>query len=281
MPWVVTGALENVPGLVVYSSHMFVEDTLDGGASAWLPRVHNGTPIKRWRQLRGKSEELPPDWPPQRAVTDTQRSAKASPAATSIYCNCKGVQFTLRSAVDLESVPEKELPWYIEPQTLKYRAKPDVCDSCRITSGVDMVEWAYAPLSHIEFNSKTAQGPSEFPASLAALRDAVSSDSRDPRLGTLAMYQSSPGVERYFCAECSANVFYSVHDRDGIVDIAVGLLDHPDGARAEGLLAWSYGQIAYEEDAREGWREGLVSAAKAYGKERLTSVKEDMISQKT
>lgn len=264
VPFVVTGALENTPGLVKYNSHMFVGDTIDGGASIWLPRHEYGKPAKRWREHRNESEELPMDWPAPNATPASRHNTKASTGLTTFHCHCKGVKLSLRSAVDLELDPTKEVySWCIEPKTLRFKASTDACNSCRISFGSDLPGWTFAPLSHISFDTESVSNPSEFPQTLGALREAVISEKKDPRLGSLAIYKSSPDVERYFCSTCSASVFYAVDDRDGMVDIAVGLLDHPDGARAEGLLAWSYGKVGWEADASGGWREQLVASTKS------------------
>ncbi|CCF36432.1 hypothetical protein CH063_08008, partial [Colletotrichum higginsianum] len=161
--------------------------------------------------------------------------------------------------------------------SLKFKASADSCDSCRLTFGSDVNAWAFAPLTHIGFDvaGNSSPGLPEFPRSLAALRGAVTATrNRDARLGTLAVYDSSPDVERYFCSRCAANVFYAVRDRDGMVDIAVGLLHHPNGARAEGLLAWSYGKVGWDVDAAGGWREGIVTSVKSLSSEWMTPVRE-------
>ncbi|KDN65624.1 putative DUF636 domain-containing protein [Colletotrichum sublineola] len=268
--YVVTGALENTPGLVKYSVHLFVGDTIDGGASAWLPRSENGEPVMRWKQARG-SQKLPLDWPTPKAIPVSPSTLEASPAATPFHCHCKSVRLLLRGAADLQADPARDsTSTCISPETLKFKASLDSCDSCRLTYGSDVSTWAFAPLTHIRFaySNEPAVELSEFPQTVALLKQAVlTAGKKDPRLGTLAVYSSSPDVDRYFCSTCFANVFYAVHDREDMVDIAVGLLDHPDGARAEGLLAWSYGKVGWEADVAGGWREELVASVKTLSKE--------------
>ncbi|OBR06392.1 DUF636 domain-containing protein [Colletotrichum higginsianum IMI 349063] len=272
--YVVTGALENTPGLVEYSSHMFVGDTVDGGASVWLP------PAKRWNGGRGSQELSLESSPASKGLLSASppAGARASPSATPFHCHCRGVHLSLRSAADLKADPaEVSTTSCINPQSLKFKASADSCDSCRLTFGSDVNAWAFAPLTHIGFDvaGNSSPGLPEFPRSLAALRGAVTATrNRDARLGTLAVYDSSPDVERYFCSRCAANVFYAVRDRDGMVDIAVGLLHHPNGARAEGLLAWSYGKVGWDVDAAGGWREGIVTSVKSLSSEWMTPVRE-------
>jgi hypothetical protein len=66
-------------------------------------------------------------------------------------------------------------------------------------------------------------------------------------------------VYRYFCSVCSAS-FFVINGQasdPGTIDVAVGVLHHPDGARAEGLLAWEYSEIGFATDGAGGWREEL------------------------
>lgn len=264
---VATGVLENGSDLVEYAQHTFVGDTLDGGASMWLRKNHrDGTAIKRWKARSDENKvpnaELAPDWPQSEAFPAP--ASEAFPSTTPIRCHCGGVNLVLRNAVDLKSVPIQELPWYVDPVSFKYLASTDVCDSCRLSFGSDLINWTFAGLDHIDFppsvdGTPTGSSMGAFPRTVSALKKAVSAAERDPRLGTLALYQSSPEVERYFCRRCAAFVFYAVDERPDMVDIAVGLLEHPSGARAEGLLSWNYGGWAsWMEDVAGGWREGFV-----------------------
>jgi hypothetical protein len=261
--------------LVRYENHIFVGDTLDGGASMWIRRNADGSPAKRWTERTRKGEVLDFDWPDSEAELESQSGSKASgdenrkasPALTPLFCHCRGVNLLLRSAVDLEGTPAEELPFYVDPKSFKYLANTDACDSCRLFFGCDLPNWTFAGLDHIEFPGEKSTSESKvdsrpFPRTVDELKAAVSAagSERDSRLGTLAFYQSSPDVERYFCSTCFASVFYACHDDDRsyMVAIAVGVLAHPDGARAEGLLRWAFERVEWQEDTKGGWREGVV-----------------------
>ena len=266
---VITAALQNAPDLVQYSRHIFVGDTVDGGASIWFRKRQDGTPQRRWkaRPLTDDDddddrpgEEMPDDWPGASTVPDVD-SSRPWPKLTPIRCHCGGVDLLLRDASDLAATPAEELPFFVDPTTLKYLATFDACDSCRLSFGVDVPNWTFALLSHIEFPPEEGglAAPGIFPRSVADLTSAVSStEKRDARLGTLQLYKSSWDVERFFCSRCSAVVFYACDDRADMVDVAVGLLDHPSGARAEELLTWNIGRVGGSGDVVGGWREGLV-----------------------
>lgn len=263
-----SGTLNNAPGMVEYTRHIFVGDTVDGGATPWLRRNHrDGKLLTRWKKWNTTDsrigETLEDSWP--NLATLPEPLEKVAPGTTAFYCHCRGVDLLLRSAADI-TAPDSELPFYIDPETRKYLVTSCACESCRRASGADMFSWTYSQLSHIEFPpTPDVSGSGSFPADVTALRDAVSAsgDSRDPRLGTLAMYKSSADVDRYHCSRCSATVFYAVSDRPKTIEIAVGLLSHPSGARAEGLLRWDYASLAFYDDDKGGWREGFINQVKS------------------
>jgi hypothetical protein len=67
--------------------------------------------------------------------------------------------------------------------------------------------------------------------------------------GVFGRFESTPGIDRYFCETCGAKVFW--HDREespGLVNVSVGLLDSKVGARAEDWLWWWCGRVAFEEE---------------------------------
>ena len=193
---------------------------------------------------------------------------KAYPKETPLTCHCGGVNLIIRSAEDVV-LDDSQKNWYIDPESRRYYGGVDGCDSCRLQLGVDLAFEAFVGLDHIAFpssDSEKGQGEggkgeekAKFPKTVFELAKAVSE--KDPRMGKLGIYHSSDDVDRYFCTECSAAVFYAVHDRQDMVDVAAGLLRHPDGARADGLVAWNYGVVGWQEDVVGGWREGLLRAA--------------------
>ncbi|KAI9170781.1 hypothetical protein HJFPF1_00254 [Paramyrothecium foliicola] len=257
---VFTGALlnHNVPNFISFVDHIFVGDTIDGGATPWLTNINpEGVPARRWKGARNKSEELFQIWPPLSQLPNPQKRPLHEPVA--IRCHCKGVNLSLRS-VDV-SIPNEsiELPWFIDPRYLKHQALFDACDPCRNAFGIDIVHWTFVLLEQLHFAGAEGlqhQNDDSFPRDSIQLKNALSSANRDPRLGTLAMYASSPDVQRYFCSRCGASIFYAVDDRPEMINVAVGLLDDPEGARAESLLMWSFGSaLGHSGDVRGGWRE--------------------------
>ncbi|KAB2573622.1 hypothetical protein DBV05_g7712 [Lasiodiplodia theobromae] len=248
-----SGPLQNINvDLIKLARHIWVEDTIDGGASVWLRKPNaDGKEISRHRE---RFEELPWDWP--KKANSTKVEGMEEQKALPVWCHCKGINLLMHRG-DYAGKKKEELPWFIDPRTYKQLASFDVCDSCRLQFGNEIVNWTFVDLSNIS----QADGGA-FPRTMAELKAAV--DAGDPAVGTLAYYQSSPGVHRYFCKTCSTSAFYVCDDRPQIVDLAIGLLEAPDGARAEGFLSWTYGDVPeWMDDTKGGWREGLMKRVQA------------------
>ncbi|RSM12608.1 hypothetical protein CEP52_002320 [Fusarium oligoseptatum] len=259
---VFTGALDNVPvkNLITFPDQIFVGDTEDGGVSQWLQNVNqDGGESRCWKARAIKSETFDHDGP---TLVDASNEDLKSSRDIPIQCRCKGVDLVLRRSPDDFSAAETgSLPFFIDPTAHKHLATFDACNTCRSVFGTEIVNWTFALLRQIYFANDTEQ--SGFPQSAQDLEKAVSSSDRDTRLGTLTLYKSSTDVQRYFCSRCSASIFYAVDDRHDLVDVAVGLLDAPDGARAESDLIWNLGsRVGGEDDVVGGWREGFVNRVK-------------------
>jgi hypothetical protein len=260
-----TGTLQvdNTDDLIKCEDLMWIEDTLDGGASQFITHVDNRE-LKRWSQESGQSEQLPFSW----ANTSLKSTPKGESNRIRAHCHCNGVEFFISPPDALSKAAESafsdlivpyhsgspdnpdNLPWWIVGEE-HYFAGTCACKTCRGVLGFDITCWAFIPTSNITLD---AAGTQPF--------------RRRPYWGTMKMYQSSEGVTRTFCGECGANVFWD--GRETLIDVAVGLLDAPSGARAEEILKWHAGRVSFEEDALNmrlinGLREGLKDWAK--GKE--------------
>ncbi|KAI9664768.1 MAG: hypothetical protein M1821_006216 [Bathelium mastoideum] len=254
---VFTGTLKNTDvDLIKITEHIYVEDTVDGGASVFLRKPNvDGEEIPRYRERSG---EIAWNWPEPSSLTGLE--GKQEQVSIPMWCHCKGIKLFLHRG-HYASKERGELPWFIDPRTNKLLASFDVCDSCRLQFGVDVVIWTFIELANIS----QADG-SAFPNSMAKLKAAV--DAGDSAVGTLAYHQSSPDVHRYFCKVCSASAFFVRNDRPNIADVAIGLLDAPDGARAEGFLSWTFGDsLQWVNDTKGGWREGLMKRVQADAEE--------------
>lgn len=255
-----TGTVDNADeNLFNIVDHIFVGDTVDGGATMWLRKPNlDGSEARRFKESKeGESkQELPFDWPSSSSLTGYERKLED---AIPIRCRCKGVHFVLNRG-DYTGTAKEDLPWFIEPKTHKNIAGECACDSCRLFCGIDLMYWTFAELSHVSFPKAGAAAGKRFPAYTADLKNLV--DAKDPAVGTLSYYASSAEVQRYFCSNCSACIFYAVDERAAAIDVAIGALEASDGARAEGFLCWRFGHVDFAEDTKGGWREGLVKQVK-------------------
>jgi hypothetical protein len=251
---VFTGALKNDNiDLMKIVEHIYAGDTIDGGATMWLRKPNaDGSEARRFEE-RSNTEPYPQDWPSPSAFTGYEKKSEST--SVPIRCHCRGINLVLHRG-NYEGMTDEELPWFVDPKTHKLCAGFDVCDSCRLQSGIDIFHWTFAELANISFPT-LPQDRSTFPKTTQELKAAV--DAQNAIIGTLAYYQSSPDVQRYFCKVCSATAFYAVDDRPVTVDVAIGLLDAPDGARAESFLSWGFGgDFTWIDDTKGGWREGFM-----------------------
>jgi len=252
-PGVFTGCLSNigVEELVRVESHIFVGDTIDGGASCWLRKQNgDGSEAERF-ETRTDGEKLPYDWPDASTLTGYETISEEE--FLPISCHCKGVDLRLHRG-DYKGKSKEELPWFVDDKNGKMIASFDTCDSCRLQAGVDIFHWTFAELVNISYSTDEAEA---FPRTIKQLGAAI--DAKDQTLGTLGYYQSSPDVHRYFCKTCSATIFFACDDRPEMVDVAIGVLDSKDGARAEGFLSWTLGgAVSWADDCKDGWREGML-----------------------
>ena len=223
---VFTGALSDSQGPTKLVSQMFLADTKDGGLGAWIA---NADKIRSFDHHRD-SEQVSLDG-------YARQSAKSDSKAQSVkgYCLCKGVSFDIlrpdersrwRNPEDPEDKSRNE-PWHVVHGD-RYASKVCACESCRLASGTDASTWAFVPTTYIT----TDDGPVKFP------------------FGTLKGYNSSPGVERYFCGRCGVTAFYTHKKHPLRVDVAAGLLEAESGARAEEWLDWQP-DICFPEDGSE------------------------------
>lgn len=163
----------------------------------------------------------------------------ATPACTPLACHCNAAQLSLKPEADAAT------GWFITIM--------NACDSCwrDVSSGI--VHGAFALIDHTVF---TAENHSTAPSTTA--RDQRNALRRkDQRSGTLSRCESSLGVNRNHCSVCTVFIFATNESASDpkLVRVAVRVLDHPRGARAEYFLEWDYGRIYFSEDGKGVWRD--------------------------
>lgn len=247
--------LDDTKGIVEYQSCMWIEDTGDGGASDWITSIDEKN-IKKWTQEAHESDEIPLDH--YRTPTKTIKAAEKPIYA---HCHCKGVEFWIQPPTPASKKAHADLPelltqdnlesdasqnnenascWWLCNDSTRFLAGTCACLSCRRASGFDITFWAFVPTANIFLDADLTK---PFPL--------YNAESQNQYWGTINTYHSSEGVTRSFCGRCGANVFWDGEEkrREGLVDVAVGLLDAESGARSEELLSWWTEYVSFEEFA--------------------------------
>ncbi|GAM88465.1 hypothetical protein ANO11243_064980 [Dothideomycetidae sp. 11243] len=208
---VMVGTLDVVEDCLIFEAHEHVTDTIDGGLADALSH-YAGKPVSRYAHGL-YDEKLPDSSEPWRwARKDLPSSQDESIDA---YCKCGSVKFSLHRH------DERRFP-----------AQLCLCDTCRLTSGLEMAAWMDVPTTSI----KTDRGSGDENLDLGSWTD-------------LRTYAALPGCIRYNCSTCGAAVFVVSDDKPDEVRVAAGLLDAAEGARAETWAAWRTDGVGGGEDA--------------------------------
>jgi len=85
--------------------------------------------------------------------------------------------------------------------------------------------------------------PQPFPGERAA--SSLDEDKVEIVEGALAIYASSPGVERGFCAACGSSLTYARANRPGLFDITTATLDDPE-AFPPAIEIWLEERLSWE-----------------------------------
>ena len=230
--WAVhTGTLERADGVLDPDVHWFIGDTLDGGFADFLTSVEDKI-IPRYAGFKGRTDELPLYWKSPEGTQITPSSSNK----LHCYCKCRGVEF-----------------WIDKPDDgRKLHASLCACNSCRLDTGMEWTGWTSVPTVKVTLD---VEGKVPFSVPFGTLKD----------------YRSSHDVLRYHCDTCGATAFYQKYDKTDIVDVAIGLMDAPEGARAEDWLEWKTAGLDFREDALP--RARSLTLAVEYGLEEYSKRK--------
>ncbi|KPM41034.1 hypothetical protein AK830_g5541 [Neonectria ditissima] len=227
-----------------YASHQHVSDTGDGGLSVWM---------KDWT---GHFEA-------ETAKISASPSIESANPFLEASCSCGNVAFHITRPNNDSRRPRRNFPdlmfpdkttdehikqnpgdekWWIRDNGNKYLTGTCACRSCHLISGFEVQTWAFIPSANIFFHVLQQGGAK----SIVPL-DFVTLPS-----GILTSYSSSPNVRREFCGTCGATVFWHEEYPDDVIDVSVGLLRAPGGARAENWLEWWQERVSFTEEAETG-----------------------------
>lgn len=252
-----TGTLQidDAAGIVEYQSCMWVDDTKDEGASIWLNTI-NGRILKKWAQEASEGDEIQPGQ--HKSPLDG-----SAPATKPVYahCHCKSVELWVKppdatSKTARSDYPDLMIPyhlgskassnpsndtWWLRNDNKRFLAGTCACHSCRRATGFYISFWAFIPIANLFLDSDLTRKLPQYQA-----------EHKNGHWSSMRVYHSSDGVTRTFCGTCGATVLWAgglEKGREGLVDVAVGLLDAEGGARAEELLSWWTERVSFEEFA--------------------------------
>ncbi|KAI1377207.1 DUF636 domain protein [Hypoxylon crocopeplum] len=219
--WVVDVALFDAPIFWTFTRAAFPKSPGDGGLLSFWRTPSSG---KELVQV-SPGHDVPPRYE-NRVGADGGEMLRAE-------CCCGGVSFAIprpSAAVAADAYMRQ----YISPRDpRKWKAFLDFCRDCGRVSSAPVVPWVLVPRAVLE---------PEVPPDL--------------RLGTVKTYASSEKVTRGFCGRCGATVFLkttlrSPSERSEVLNVAMGILRAPEGAKAEDWVTWRAGKPAWADDARE------------------------------
>ncbi|KAI1212787.1 uncharacterized protein F4807DRAFT_350133 [Annulohypoxylon truncatum] len=255
-----------------FAGHVNVAGTKDGGLSPFINLVS----APREPGVYGHTDEAPP--PPTISATQEGKNV------LEVRCHCRTNRFRITRPDASSRAPRSGFPdlmvpfaasprevvsnphtekWWLRPPDsaagpTRYLAGTCACRSCRLASGFEVQTWAFVPRCNIFFFCGTAS-----PDAATSEDTLVPLDFAALPKGILRSYKSSSGVLREFCPRCGATVFWHDRWRPDIVDVSVGLLDAPEGARAETWLDWWCGRVSFAEDAGNGRSGGAAHWAQS------------------
>lgn len=199
--WFVTcGSLIDATN-VYHPSHEYVEDTIDGGITNTIQSVNN-KPVTRWARHPKEAQQLPLYW-----VSSSRPSLSSIPAdKLHARCKCRGVEFWIKRHAN----------------GLKSRVKLGHQSSRRLDNGME-------PYATATFEVESDQ--------IFSGESGLLSYPQCPDFGTLRTWWSSAEAGKKFCGVCGASVFLITGDETKL-EVSVGVLEAPEGVRAESWLEW-------------------------------------------
>ncbi|KAF9480592.1 hypothetical protein BDN70DRAFT_832540 [Pholiota conissans] len=271
---VAVGVLERTEGVVRRTHHIWVGDTLDGGAADHL-QVVAGLRLPRYKEGEG-SEVLPVGWRADRLACAAENPTTKEQLKA--FCHCGNVSFIITRPSEASFAPSAAYPdllfpynvshmskiinandekWWLRPKSSPHPTKylaghwHCVCSRCRLGGGFEIQSWTYVSRANV------IEVGSEEPIELVHEAD---------RPKGLRQYSSSPGKYREFCSTCGATAFWWHANRPDLIAVAIGLLDQgKDGVRAEEWLKWHKERLSFIENAKmssgavQGLKEGMAS----------------------
>ncbi|KAF3928502.1 hypothetical protein ABW20_dc0108917 [Dactylellina cionopaga] len=230
--------------------HCLIKDTIDGGAAPWVGDWSKESQM----HFFGKWEE--PPMPAQKDATALLEKHEYPTGGKELdgWCKCKDVKVRITR----------------DDEATKYKTSICVCDSCRLSTGTDIVPYTRTPRDRCFFVRKSEDGEEtviEWPE--------VWDEAAKAKLDNLIIYESTPGkVVWGACGGCGARIFYHRYGKKEngkqLVEPMTALFgaDDTKGILHLDWLEWEAGAEGawLMDDAEKAGRAGIVSrnAAEKY-----------------
>lgn len=212
---------------------LWVSDTEDGGCAGWLDAAAGRRGIN-WENRESSEVSLQQVAEMRKQSLEFIAGMRTDDGEEKLDggCKCGKVRFYVLRPTEADGKG-----WY--------KASFCACSSCRLTTGFEITAWTTVPRSKLFFPDGSPLDVSE-------------------AIEGLERYESSPGVERFFCRGCGATAFYwnrGLKARRENVDVAVGLLRAKGEVLAQNWFKWDkivqYTEDAIDTDFVEGFAKAL------------------------
>ena len=209
-----TGVLEIKGGLdgKLDRGLLFIGDAGDGGAVPW---INNGKAEGlRCRKMGARNSQDVTDGMLAALEKLGQEKFLGQVNELEAKCHCQSVKYHILKP---------------DGRDEQYGGGLCACTSCTKTTGFEITSWVRVPKAKIKAPDGSSLGPV---------------------LKGLGKYTSSAEVNRYFCKQCGATVFYDDTTRE-TMDVGVGLLNALEGSKVESLVEWNQDgdSVGFPEDA--------------------------------
>jgi hypothetical protein len=184
--------------------------------------------LPRYSQGPGSGVFITPEASPVTSVARTE--------SLSAKCHCGGFQATILRPSSAQIENEEARARCLASSGDRWKAGNCLDKACRTTSGLPLSSWCWFPKSHVEITHSS----------------------------TLVGYKSSQGRVRQFCGVCGAAVSFAREDWPWRYQIAMGLIEVPNGAGLWGMiLDWfefmANGKPFFASEAVDSWLLGSLT----------------------
>ncbi|KAF3935312.1 hypothetical protein ABW19_dt0206835 [Dactylella cylindrospora] len=213
--------------------HCVIKDTIDGGAAAWAGDWTREDLV----HFKNLWEEAPASEDDVKAMLASYTYPSGRKELEG-WCRCQSAKVKITR----------------DDENIKYRTSICACDSCRLSTGTDVVPFTRVPRQYATFikDGKEVEWPGTW------------DDAAKAAFPNLIIYESSPGTIWGACGTCGARIFYQRPEKDEEGNELVQPLTALFGAdTTKGILHLDWLDWVAEEDEAIGFIEDAENAGRA------------------